>query len=64
MNEYDIYRTIEEACNSYLERVYGNFSGSSEQTTEQLQAMRGEVQATKRLQNTLRRDLGYDPSSL
>jgi hypothetical protein len=64
MTEFQIYQTIEEAANSYLERVYGLFIGPQDLDTDVLHGLRGEAQAIKRLLNTLRRDLGYDPNSL
>jgi hypothetical protein len=64
MTEHQIYQVIEEACNSYLERVYGHFTGPAELSTDELHSQRGEVQAVRRLQNTLRRELGYDPNTL
>ena len=64
MTEHQIHEAIEEAFNSYLERVYGTFAGPAELNTVELHTIRGEVQAAKRLLNTLRRDIGYDPKNL
>lgn len=64
MTEHQIYEAIEEAHNSYLERVFGLFSGPADLSAEDMYGLRGEIQAAKRLLNTLRRDLGYDHNSL